>query len=216
MSVSPVQNILKPSPVPGPSTVYLKSGFVAAKASATPVEIGSTVEEPETLIEPVTAPGGAALDGGAGALAALAARCRRRRSAADGAVVAPPPPQAATSSDRGEREPADALGRCFDGHAVTPPMDGRRSAPVGVCCRCCRCHASVGAVNEPCVCAVKGRATLRGRRAGSRAPRTVRGARAARAGLDLRAKPADVDVDCPHPPPWCSVPQTRSRSSRRL
>ena len=36
--------------------MYLKSGFVAARASATPVEIGSTVEEPETLIVPATAP----------------------------------------------------------------------------------------------------------------------------------------------------------------
>src|SRR3954447_9504900 len=56
MSVSPLQNVLNPSPVPGPLIVYLKSGFVSASASATPVEIGSTVDEPETLIVPVTAP----------------------------------------------------------------------------------------------------------------------------------------------------------------
>ncbi len=56
MSVSPAQNFLKPSPVPGPSTVYLKSGFVAANASATPVEMGSTVDEPETKISPETLP----------------------------------------------------------------------------------------------------------------------------------------------------------------
>src|SRR4051794_1559593 len=56
MSVSPLQNVLNPSPVPGPLIVYLKSGFVSASASATPVEIGSTVDEPDTLMVPVTAP----------------------------------------------------------------------------------------------------------------------------------------------------------------
>src|SRR3954463_14693056 len=56
MSVSPLQNVLNPSPVPGPLIVYLKSGFVSASASAAPVEVGSTVDEPETLIVPVTAP----------------------------------------------------------------------------------------------------------------------------------------------------------------
>src|SRR3954468_20843847 len=52
MSVSPLQNVLNPSPVPGPLIVYLKSGFVSASASATPVEIGSTVAGPETLVGP--------------------------------------------------------------------------------------------------------------------------------------------------------------------
>ena len=88
MSVSPAQNFLKPSPVPGPSIVYLKSGLLAASASATPVEIGSTVDEPETLIEPVTAPPVAALALSAGALAgalsaaALVGGGRRGRGAA--------------------------------------------------------------------------------------------------------------------------------------
>ncbi len=88
MSVSPAQNFAKPSPVPGPSIVYLKSGLLSASASATPVEIGSTVDEPETLIEPVTAPP-AALSAGALSAAPLSAAAL---SAAEGAVVAPPPP----------------------------------------------------------------------------------------------------------------------------
>src|SRR6185503_10690014 len=54
MSVSPVQNVLKPSPVPGPVTVKLKPAFDALTSSATAVEMGSTVDEPETLIVPVT------------------------------------------------------------------------------------------------------------------------------------------------------------------
>src|SRR5690242_18852987 len=96
MSVSPAQNFLKPSPVPGPSTVYLKSGLLAASASATPVEIGSTVDEPETRIEPLTGPPAAALPL-APALAPSLAAGALSAGAADGAVLAPPPlPQAAT------------------------------------------------------------------------------------------------------------------------
>src|SRR3954453_1861403 len=55
MSVSPAQTFSNPSPVPGPSTVYVKPALDAASASATAVEIGSTVDEPGTLIEPETA-----------------------------------------------------------------------------------------------------------------------------------------------------------------
>src|SRR6476469_3186373 len=61
MSVSPLQNVLKPSPVPGPVTVKLKPAFDALTSSATAVEMGSTVDEPETLIEPVTAAADAAV-----------------------------------------------------------------------------------------------------------------------------------------------------------
>ena len=57
MSVSPLQKVLKPSPVPGPVTVKLKPAFDALTNSATAVEMGSTVDEPETLIVPVTARG---------------------------------------------------------------------------------------------------------------------------------------------------------------
>src|SRR5215204_5245900 len=53
MSVSPAQNVLNPSPVPGPVTVKLKSGFDSLISSATAVEIGSTVDEPETVIVPL-------------------------------------------------------------------------------------------------------------------------------------------------------------------
>src|SRR6476661_8085769 len=88
MSVSPVQNTLKPSPVPGPLTVNEKWGFDAARASATPVEIGSTVEDPDTLIEPETA-GALAL---APALSLeLAAGLVSVLGAALGAAVAAPP-----------------------------------------------------------------------------------------------------------------------------
>ena len=67
MSVSPAQNCLKPSPVPGPLILYLKSGLLAASASAIAVEIGSTVDEPETLIEPEMAAGAEPLAAGADA-----------------------------------------------------------------------------------------------------------------------------------------------------
>jgi hypothetical protein len=43
-----LQKRAKPSPVPGPSTVYSKPDSCAANASATAFVIGSTVEEPET------------------------------------------------------------------------------------------------------------------------------------------------------------------------
>src|SRR6266545_516085 len=54
MSVSPLQKRAKPSPVPGPSTVYSTSGFAAWKSSATMLVIGSTVDEPEMVSVPTT------------------------------------------------------------------------------------------------------------------------------------------------------------------
>ena len=52
MSVSPLQNNSKPSPVPGPSTVTLTSGLDPANFSDTSIEMGSTVEEPEMTTDP--------------------------------------------------------------------------------------------------------------------------------------------------------------------
>jgi hypothetical protein len=54
MSVSPLQNVLKPSPVPGPSTATWTPGLAPLNFSATRELIGSTVEEPEILIEPAS------------------------------------------------------------------------------------------------------------------------------------------------------------------
>ncbi len=88
MSVSSLQKRLKPSPVPGPSILELKPGLASVKSSATLVEIGSTVDEPETMIEPVTAP--AEADGAADPAGCDAA------AEADGLGDAPPP-QAATA-----------------------------------------------------------------------------------------------------------------------
>ena len=62
----------------------MKSGFAVLKASAIALEIGSTVDEPDTMIEPATpaaAGDPAALD--AGALAGAV------EAAVDGAVLAP-------------------------------------------------------------------------------------------------------------------------------
>src|ERR687897_2918542 len=56
MSISPSQKSVNPSPVPGPSTAMLTSGFSPLKASAASDEIGSTVYEPEMLIDPETSP----------------------------------------------------------------------------------------------------------------------------------------------------------------
>src|SRR5918996_2201966 len=52
MSVSPAQKSSKPSPVPGPSTDIWTPPFSAENFSAFAAEIGSTVEDPETVIEP--------------------------------------------------------------------------------------------------------------------------------------------------------------------
>ena len=84
MSVSPLQKVLKPSPVPGPVTVKLKPAFDALTSSATAVEMGSTVDEPETLIVPLTdaADGSDPPDAAVVGAAALAAVL--------GAVDAPP------------------------------------------------------------------------------------------------------------------------------
>ena len=56
MSVSPAQNWAKPSPVPGPETDTATPGFRSAKASPAAIEIGSTVDEPETTMLPETSP----------------------------------------------------------------------------------------------------------------------------------------------------------------
>ena len=53
-SVSPAQNSLKPSPVPGPSTEISTLPFWPMKSSATRAVMGSTVDEPEMVIEPST------------------------------------------------------------------------------------------------------------------------------------------------------------------
>ena len=60
MSVSPSQNSLKPSPVPGPSTVTDTSGATSSNNSATRIEIGSTVDEPEMFTSPETVEGSTA------------------------------------------------------------------------------------------------------------------------------------------------------------
>src|SRR3954454_1062553 len=110
MSVSPAQNFLNPSPVPGPSTVYVKPELDAASASATAVEIGSTVDEPETLIEPETA--AAALPSLALSAAMLSAGWLADEDAAwlAGAVVAPPLLHAATNSVVASARPPTRLG----------------------------------------------------------------------------------------------------------
>jgi hypothetical protein len=56
MSVWPSQNSSKPSPVPGPSTAMSTLLFSPVKASAASDVIGSTVDDPEMLIEPETSP----------------------------------------------------------------------------------------------------------------------------------------------------------------
>ena len=54
MSVSPLQNSTKPSPVPGPSTLIETFGATSSlKSSATRLEIGWTVDDPEIVIVPV-------------------------------------------------------------------------------------------------------------------------------------------------------------------
>ena len=59
MSDSPEQNLAKPSPVPGPSTVIAMSGLASLNSLATAAVIGSTVDEPDTKIEPPEPPDGA-------------------------------------------------------------------------------------------------------------------------------------------------------------
>ena len=56
MSVSPAQNSSKPSPVPGPSTVAAMLEQ-SSSFSPTAVEMGSTVDEPETTTSPSTSAG---------------------------------------------------------------------------------------------------------------------------------------------------------------
>ena len=62
MSVWPWQNVTNPSVVPGPSTAALTPVLADWKFSATSDEIGSTVDEPEMLSEPVRSPPDAPLD----------------------------------------------------------------------------------------------------------------------------------------------------------
>ena len=92
MSVSPSQNSLNPSPVPGPSTVTDTSGATSSNSSATRIEIGSTVEDPEMVTLPDTA--------------------------ADSDVLSPPldelPPQAAAISRKLAPMAGSTRRRCHD------------------------------------------------------------------------------------------------------
>ena len=54
MSVSSAQKRAKPSPVPGPSTEVATPGFAESNASPTRALMGSTVEEPEMTIWPLS------------------------------------------------------------------------------------------------------------------------------------------------------------------
>src|ERR1041384_6899163 len=56
MSVCPWQNRTKPSVVPGPLTATLTPEFALWKSCATRELIGSTVEDPEMLREPLKSP----------------------------------------------------------------------------------------------------------------------------------------------------------------
>src|SRR5688572_15476359 len=56
MSIEPSHSWEKPSPVPGPSTEYCTPGLAALKSAPTIELIGSTVEEPDMTISPVSAP----------------------------------------------------------------------------------------------------------------------------------------------------------------
>src|SRR5215213_9107282 len=132
MSVSPAQNFLKPSPVPGPSIVYLKSGLLAASASATPVEIGSTVDEPETMMLPLTAPPAEGLSA-----APLPAGVLSRGAADVGAVEASPLPQAATNRVAARaRPPRRVCVAIVTDSSKFRAAHLRRRRPV----RCFRCH----------------------------------------------------------------------------
>ena len=102
MSASPAQNFWNPSPVPGPSTVNWKSGFASLKASATPDEMGSTVDDPVTKTGP---PPAAMLSAGA-----LSAGVDAAGSAGvDAAGLAPPPPPQAANRAAASVEAADPL-----------------------------------------------------------------------------------------------------------
>ena len=136
-SISPAQNCANPSPVPGPSTVIARSGFSSENAAPTAAEIGSTVDEPETAIDPETDPAsaGASLPAGASdpslahrsrpAHRSSGRRCRRRIGAGRcvarrWCVVAAVVVAAAGGGNEGERNGAredSALGTV---HAVTP------------------------------------------------------------------------------------------------
>ena len=85
MSISPLQKSSKPSPVPGPSTLMATSGFVSLKISATTDEIGSTVDEPEIVIEPDRSPAsGRARVARAAVVVVAAARGRDERECEHG------------------------------------------------------------------------------------------------------------------------------------
>jgi hypothetical protein len=114
--------------------------LLMASASATPVEIGSTVDEPETLIEPVTAPP-AALPAGEppGALSAVGA----------GAVVAPPPllHAATISVAANARAPMRRVVAWVTDDSSSCPAASRRRVHVLLL----PMPPSTRAVNEPCV-----------------------------------------------------------------
>ena len=140
----------KPSPVPGPSTVTLKSGFSGLEAPRRRRRRSARRwTSPRWRSSRSRPPLGGALGGRAlGRGRAPSRRCSARRTARSVAAAAA---AGGDEQGRGERESADALGRC-DESRVTPP-DGvsgaqvRRSASFSVAAAC---HDSDGAVNDRC------------------------------------------------------------------
>ena len=111
--------------MPGPVTVKLKSGFAALKASAIALEIGSTVEEPDTMIEPLTPAGASEPDAEDGAVVGAAAE-----AAVDGAVLAPPLEQALRTSTA-PRASAPRRVELVVVTSVIPPLSCRATSARG-------------------------------------------------------------------------------------
>jgi hypothetical protein len=107
-------------------TVNLKSGFAAAKASAMADEIGSTVDEPETLMVPLTPAAGADAGGADAALEGAS------DAALDGAAEPPvPPEQAAMANDAVNASAPRRFAVVFN-TSMIPPTFGAASGRRGL------------------------------------------------------------------------------------
>ena len=113
MSVSPLQKSANPSVVPGPSTATSTPVFAPWKFSATSEVIGSTVDEPEMLSDPVRSPPPVAPEAPLDPLLSLLL------------------PQAAATIDRA-RSPATTPASFLASRMVSPPCE-RHPDPSGRC-----------------------------------------------------------------------------------
>ena len=127
-SVSPLQNFLKPPPVPEMPTVTWTPGLAAPKASAAAVVSGPTVEEPSAEMVPDRfESAAAAVEAGAAAVSVPLAAGAAAAVVVSSSRLQPPHAASTRPSGSRRRSPRSCACACVFLHRV-PPVGGSSAA----------------------------------------------------------------------------------------